>query len=122
MNLHEVRAALAGSLSELNAVVYAYPPSTVLAPSVTIVPDYPYLSPINLGKDKFKVSFRVTAAVNFQDNQSALDNLETLLFAIYANLPSNIMVGDASQPAITDLGQSQLLSSEVTVSLITQAS
>lgn len=120
MNLSETRAQLAEALSELNAVIYPYPPATVLAPSVTVVPDEPYIEPMALGTTRYKARFLVTVAVNMNDNQASLDNLESLLFAVYTALPSNWTVGESSKPGVLDLGQAKLLTSDLSVEIPTQ--
>lgn len=120
MNLSETRAALAEALAPVSAVIYPYPPAVVLAPSVTVVPAEPYIEPMALGTSRYRARFQVTAAVNMNDNQAALDNLETLLFAIYAALPSGWTIGDSAKPSVLDLGQSKLLSSDLVVEIPTQ--
>lgn len=120
MNLSALRSELATALAPINATVYPYPPKALPTPSVSVIPGSPYISPVNLGTDKYRAKFQVTAAVATMDNEAALDNLETLIFGIYSNLPTGWVVSETTQPNLIDLGQSVVLTAEVNVEKITQ--
>ena len=123
MNLTSLRQEIADSLSSETANIYFYPPATLVPPAVIVVPDSgTYIEPISIGAGKYRVRFRLTCAVALRDNQSALELIETLIFGVYQSLPSGYVVLDASSPAILNLGQSELLTSEITVEKIIQAS
>lgn len=120
MNLSALRSELATALAPISATVYAYPPKALPTPSVSIIPGSPYIAPVNLGTDKYRAKFQVTAAVATMDNEAALENLETLIFGIYSNLPTGWVVSETTQPNLIDLGQSVVLTAEVNVEKITQ--
>lgn len=123
MNLTALRQEIADSLSEVTANIYFYPPASIIPPAVIVVPDSgTYIEPISIGAGKYRVSFRLTCAVTLRDNQSALDLIESLIFGVYSALPSGFIALDASSPSILNLGQSELLTSEITVEKIIQAS
>lgn len=120
MNLASLRSELATALAPISATVYAFPPKALPTPSVSVVPGSPYITPVNLGTNKFRAKFQVTAAVATMDNEAALDNLETLIFGIYSNLPTGWVVSETTQPNLIDLGQSIVLTADVNVEKITQ--
>jgi hypothetical protein len=120
MNLSALRSELATALAPISATVYAFPPKALPTPSVSVVPGSPYITPVNLGTNKFRAKFQVTAAVATMDNEAALDNLETLIFGIYSNLPTGWVVSETTQPNLIDLGQSIVLTADVNVEKITQ--
>jgi hypothetical protein len=123
MNLTELRQEIADSLNSLVANVYFYPPATIITPAVIVVPDSGiYIEPISIGAGKYRVRYRLTIAVQIRDNQSALENIETLIFGVYESLPSGYVVLDATSPNIVNLGQSDLLTSEIAVEKIVTAS
>lgn len=117
-NLSAIRGEIKTALSSVPATIYAYPPKSVPLPSVSIVPGSPYLEPINLGTNKFRTRYQITAAVNALENEAALQNLEELLLAIYAAIPAGWIVSNTSSPRILDLGQSVALTADVTLEII----
>ena len=111
MNLSATRQSITDALAGIGANLYWYVPETIMAPAVVIVPNADYIEPI-----------RVTFFVGMRSNQGALDNLETLAFAALDALPAGITVGNVSQPQPVNLGQSDLLSADLTIEVTTQAS
>jgi len=113
----DVRATLATALSGVTASVYSSVPETVIPPAVVIVPSSPYLEPTLIGSAiQVKVNFDVTAAVAYNNNAAALDNLEQLMISILGAMPSGYVVGDVQRPVITSVGASNLLTADVSVS------
>lgn len=117
-NLSAIRGEIKTALASVPATIYSYPPKSVPLPSVSIVPGSPYLEPINLGTNKFRTRYQITAAVNALENEAALQNLEELLLAIYAAIPAGWIVSNTSSPRILDLGQSVALTADVTLEII----
>lgn len=119
-NLSAIRAEIKTALKNANvpATIYSYPPKALPVPSVSIVPGSPYIEPINLGTNKFRTRYQITAAVNALENEAAIQNLEELLLGIYAAIPAGWIVSNASSPRIIDLGQSVVLSADVTLEII----
>ena len=113
-----VRGTLATALSGVVASVYSSVPEAVIPPAVVIVPDSPYLETSIIGKDavRVKINFVVTAAVAYNSNAGALDNLEKLIISILAVMPSGYVVGDVQRPTITSVGASNLLVADLSVS------
>lgn len=113
-----VRGTLATALSGIVASVYSSVPEAVIPPAVVIVPDSPYLETSIIGKSqvRVKINFVVTAAVAYNSNAGALDNLEKLIISILAVMPSGYVVGDVQRPTITSVGASSLLVADLSVS------
>jgi hypothetical protein len=113
-----VRGALATSLSSVVASVYSSVPETVIPPACVIVPDSPYLESTLIGKTnvKVKINFVITAAVAYNSNAGALDNLEQLVISILAAMPVGYVVGDVQRPTIMQVGASNLLVADLSVS------
>jgi len=114
----DVRGVLATALSGVVASVYSSVPEAVIPPAVVIIPDSPYLSPnlIGSGTVRVQINFVVTAAVAYNSNAGALDNLEKLIISILAAMPTGYVVGDVQRPTITSVGASNLLVADLSVS------
>ena len=113
-----VRGTLATALATPLASVYTSVPETVIPPAVVIVPDSPYLESRTIGKNvtRVKINMTVSAAVAYNNNAGALDNLEQLVISIMQAMPSGYVVGDVQQPTIQSVGASNLLVADLAVS------
>jgi hypothetical protein len=112
-----VRAPLATALAGVAASVYESVPEALIAPACLIIPDTPYMETTLISSSiQVKLNFTITAAVAYNNNAGALDNLEKLLMQILAAIPSGYIVGDVSRPSITALGSSNFLTSDIDVS------
>lgn len=113
----DVRGTLATALQGVAASVYSSVPETIIPPAVVIVPSSPYLEPTLISSAiQVKINFDVTAAVAYNNNAGALDNLEQLIISILGAMPSGYVVGDVQRPVITSVGASNLLTADVSVS------
>jgi len=115
-----VRGVLATALSGVTASVYAEPPESVIPPACILVPGSPYLESqmISNVSVRLKINLTVTACVAYYSNAGALDNLEKLLLAIYAVIPTGYEVGSVSQPTIQQVGATNLLVSDISISTV----
>jgi hypothetical protein len=112
-----VRAPLATALASVAASVYESVPEALIAPAAIIIPGIPYMETTLISSSvQVKINFTITAAVAFNNNAGALDNLEKLALQILAAIPSGYVVGDVSRPSITALGSSNFLTSDIDVS------
>jgi hypothetical protein len=113
-----VRDVLASALSGVAASVYSSVPEAVIPPACMIIPGAPYLEStlISGSVTKVKINFTVTAAVAYNSNAGALDNLEQLIISILGAMPSGYVVGNVDRPAITSVGASNLLVADLDVS------
>jgi len=114
----DVRGALATALATTLASVYTSVPETVIPPAVVIVPDSPYLESNIIGKDqvRVKINMTVSAAVAYNNNAGALDQLEVLIITLIGLMPVGYTVGDVSRPSIISVGASNLLSADLSIS------
>lgn len=124
-----LRQTLAGVLTA-NTVyqVFAFPPATIMANSVVIVPDDPYLEPSN---DSWATvgptaNFKLLITVPLFDNQGNLQGIEeavvTMFNALFAGTENDTIsysVGTVSQPQVLNAASGDLLSCEMAISLVT---
>jgi len=113
-----VRGTLATALATPLASVYTSVPETVIPPAVVIVPDSPYLESTTIGRNvtRVKINMTVSAAVAYNNNAGALDQLEVLIITLIGLMPVGYEVGDVSRPTIISVGASNLLSADLSVS------
>ena len=116
--LEQIRTPLATALSSVAGNVYSFVPETVIPPAVVVVPDSPYLEFETISKTNIraKINFTITVAVAYNSNPASLDNLEQLIMSILAVIPNGYVVGSVDRPTVTQVGASNLLISDITVS------
>ena len=113
-----LRGTLATALSTVVASVYSSVPETVIPPACIVVPDSPYLETMTIGSStvRVKVNLTVTAAVAYNNNAAALDNLEQLIISIMQLIPTGYEVGDVQRPTVMQVGASNLLVADLAIS------
>jgi hypothetical protein len=73
-----------------------------------------------IGGARIHVRFDITCIVNAADNQAALANLEALILSVCDLLPNNIsMLGGWSQPTVTQIGNAEMLISQINIEMVT---
>jgi hypothetical protein len=120
-----LRGTLATALA--NAGVwntFSFPPATLLANSVVVTPGDPYLVPSNNTQITLSplANFRILMAVPALDNQGNLKGMEDFIVAVVTKLAASSLVMNitsVSAPAITSAASGDLLTSEITVSILT---
>jgi hypothetical protein len=120
-----LRGTLATDLTNAGVwSVFSFPPSTLLANSVVVTPSDPYIVPSN--NDHITVlplaNFRILMAVPALDNQGNLKGMEDFIVAVVTKLAASSLVmniSSVSAPAITSAASGDLLTSEITVSILT---
>lgn len=117
-SIAELRSELAAALESINATVYSFVPETIIPPACVIVPDSPYLESTLISKNgvNVRINFIITAAVAYNSNPGALDNLEKLVIQILGVMPNGYVVGDVQRPTITNLTTSSILIADLSVS------
>lgn len=120
-NLVTTRNAIAASLAAAGRVVLAYPAENITPPALVLVPGSPYMTPQVIGGANKRVNLRfdLTAIVNAADNQAALANIEALMLSVFTALPSGCVIGSWSQPTVTQVGNADMLISQVSIELAT---
>ena len=117
-SINEVRNSLANALGAIGATVYGWVPEAIIPPACVIIPDSPYLESTLISKSSVsvKINFTISAAVAYNSNPGALDNLETLVIQILGAMPDGYVVGDVQRPTITNVNTSSLLIADISVS------
>jgi hypothetical protein len=124
-----LRQTLATALTaNTNYQVFAYPPATIQANSVIVVPDDPYLEPSN---DSWAsvgptANFKLIITVPLFDNQGNLQGIEeavvTMFNALFTATENDTIaynVGTVSQPQVLNAASGDLLTCEMAISLVT---
>ena len=120
-----LRGTLATDLANAGVwSTFAYPPATLLANSVVITPGDPYIVPNN--NDQISIAplanFKVLITAPAFDNQGNLAGMEDFIVAVVTKLAASSLVlniSSVSAPAITNAASGDLLTSEITVSILT---
>jgi hypothetical protein len=120
-----LRSTLATALT--NAGVwntFSFPPATLLANSVVVTVSDPYIVPSNNTQITLSLlaNFRILMAVPAFDNQGNLKGMEDFIVAVVTKLAASSLVMNitsVSAPAITSAASGDLLTSEITVSILT---
>jgi hypothetical protein len=119
-----LRSTLATALTDNTRwQTFAYPPATILANSLIISPNDPYLVPNN---NQWNISptarFRLTLTVPLYDNQGNLNGIEDALVALFNKISAStlsITVGGVSAPSIMTVPSGDLLSVEIDIETLT---
>ena len=116
--LSSVRQPLATALAGVAGNVYAFVPETVIPPAVVVVPDSPYIEFDTIGKTTFhcKLNYTITVCVAYNSNPASLDNIEQLIISVVSAIPSGYEVGAVQRPTVTQVGASNLLVADISVS------
>jgi hypothetical protein len=120
-----LRGTLATALTN-NGVwsVFSFPPETLLANSVVVTPSDPYIVPNNNSQTGIApmANFKILMTKPAFDNQGSLIGIEDFIVAVVTKLAASTLVyniSSVSAPAITNAASGDLLTSEITVSILT---
>ena len=120
-----LRGTLASALANAGVwSTFAFPPSTLLANSVVVTPSDPYITPNNNSQTGISplANFKILVTAPAFDNQGNLAGIETFIVAVVTKLAASALVyniSSVSAPAITNAASGDLLTSEITVSILT---
>jgi hypothetical protein len=120
-----LRATLATALANSSQWnTYSFPPPTITANSVIVVPDDPYITPSNNTYANISpmANFKIILTVPMLDNHGNLNGIETLAVAVFNKLAaSNIVmnVGSMSAPTVLDVQSGTLLTADFRISILT---
>jgi len=101
--------------------VYAYPPPTPTANSISITPDEPYVE-INNNTTSLSLTarFKLHICVALLDNQGNLGVIEDFILALVPKIDHTyINISAVSQPKILSIPTGDLLTSDVSIELLT---
>jgi hypothetical protein len=104
--------------------VFAFPPSVVLANSVIISPDNPYITPSNNARNTISplASFKIMVVAPLFDNEGNLNGIEDFVVRVFNKLAASNLtynIGAVSAPSVLNAASGDLLSCEISVSILT---
>ena len=120
-----LRAGLASALTDNTKYsVFAFPPSTPIANSMIIAPSDPYISPSNGWHATISpmANFTISVMVPLLDNEGNLNGIEDTVCGVFAKLAASSLtynVSAISAPSILNAASGDLLSCEMSVSILT---
>ena len=103
---------------------FAFPPATVLANSVIVSPDNPYLTPNNNSQISISplANFKIIITTALFDNEGNLNGIEDFVCGVFAKLAASNLVYNVSAisaPSVLNAASVDLLSCEMSVSILT---
>ena len=103
---------------------FAFPPATVLANSVIVSPDDPYLTPSNNQHITIAplANFKIIITVPLFDNEGNLNGIEDSVVGVFAKLAASSLtynISAISAPSVLNAQSGDLLSCEMSVSILT---
>ena len=103
---------------------FAFPPATVLANSVIVTPADPYITPNNNGQITVSpmANFRLIITTALFDNEGNLNGIEDFVCGVFGKLAASSLVynvGEISAPSVLNAASGDLLSCEMSVSILT---
>ena len=103
---------------------FAFPPATVLANSVIVSPDDPYLTPSNNQHITISpmANFKLIITCPLFDNEGNLNGIEDFICGVFAKLAASSLtynVSAISAPSILNAASGDLLSCEMSLSILT---
>lgn len=103
---------------------FAFPPATILANSVVVAPDDPYISPQNNSYNvvSFMAHFKIIITVPMLDNQGNLNGIEDNIISVFNLLSASDLdfsISEISAPSVLEAQSGTLLSSELSISILT---
>jgi len=104
--------------------VFAFPPSVVLANSIIISPDNPYITPSNNARNTISplASFKIMVVAPLFDNEGNLNGIEDFVVRVFNKLAASNLtynIGAVSAPSVLNAASGDLLSCEISVSILT---
>ena len=120
-----LRSTLATALVDNSKYqTFAFPPATVLANSVIVSPDDPYLTPNNNSQISISpmANFKIVMTVPLFDNEGNLNGIEDTVVGVFAKLAASSLVYNVSAisaPSVLNAASGDLLSCEMSVSILT---
>jgi hypothetical protein len=104
--------------------VFAFPPSVVLANSVIVSPAEEYITPSNNARNTISplANFRLIIVTPLYDNEGNLNGIEDFVVRVFNKLAESSLtynVSAISAPSILNAASGDLLSCEMSVSILT---
>ena len=123
--LTTLRTTIATALANAGVwQTFAYPPATILANSVIVSPSDPYITPNNNSYSTIAplATFRIIMTVPMFDNQGNLAGIEDTLVAVFTKLAASTLVFNVtsvSAPSVLNVASGDLLTCDLSISILT---
>jgi hypothetical protein len=123
--LTTLRTTLANALVDNTKYqVFAFPPATVLANSVIISPSDEYITPSNNARNTVSplANFKIVITTPLFDNEGNLNGIEDFVVRVFNLLAASSLtynIGAISAPSVLNAASGDLLSCEMSVSILT---
>jgi hypothetical protein len=120
-----LRSTLATALSNEGVwSVFSFPPASPIANSVIIQPDDPYVEPQNNSYNTIAplAHFKIVGIVPMFDNQGNLADIESYMVQIFNKLSTSGLsfnISALTAPSVLPVDAGQMLSSELSISILT---
>ena len=120
-----LRTTLATDLANTGVwSTFSFPPATLIPNSVVVTVSDPYIIPSNNDYTSIAplANFKIMICVPALDNQGNLAGIEDFIVAVVNKLNASSLVlniSSVSAPAIASVASGDLLTSEITVSILT---
>jgi len=103
---------------------FAFPPATIMANSVIVSPDDPYLTPTNGQHSTIApmANFKILLTVPLFSNEGNLQGIEDTIVSVFNKLADSSLVftvGTVSAPGVLNAASGDLLTSEISISILT---
>lgn len=123
--LTSLRATIATALANPTVwQVFSYPPATILANSVIVSPGDPYVVPNNNSYSTIAplATFRIVMTVPMFDNAGNLAGIEDTLVNVFTKLSNSglsFSVTGVSAPSVLNVASGDLLTCDLSISILT---
>ena len=125
--LTTLRSTIAAALENASVwQTFSYPPSTILANSVIVAPSDPYVVPanghFNQAAIRPQANFTILMTITALDNQGSLQSIEETMIAVFNKLANSAIVFSVtsfSAPTIMSLASGDLLTAELSITVLT---
>jgi hypothetical protein len=123
--LTTLRTTIATALTNAGVwQVFAYPPPTPLPFSVIVSPGDPYVTPSNNSYNTIAplATFRIVMTQPLLDNGGNLIGMEDMIIAVFNKLAASTLIFNVtgvSAPSVLTIGNSDLLTCDLSISILT---
>ncbi len=121
-----LRTTIATAITNTNVWnTFSYPPATLIPNSVVVLPGDPYLAPNNDPYINISplATFKILMAVPALDNQGNLAGIEDMISGVVTKLTAAtnlaLNISSVSAPAIASVASGDLLTAELTITILT---
>jgi hypothetical protein len=118
-----LRTTIATALASSTWSTYSFPPATIPANSVCVIPSDPWITPTNNAQASVAplANFRLALAVPLLDNQGNLNGIESMVVSVFNKLATSGLVYNVtavSAPIVLSVASGDLLSCDLSISIL----